>query len=85
MSDNERRKDGYERLTNDFERFLNKQRTVQERVTDKYHSAQDRFEKTRDHVKDGYRTTVDRVKNKYDQWTNRQVPEDKEQLLKNDK
>jgi hypothetical protein len=84
MSGNERRKDGYERLTNDFERFLNKNRTVQERVTDKYHSAQDRYEKTQERVKDDYRTVVDRVKNKYDQLTNRQQPEDKEKLLKDD-
>jgi uncharacterized protein YktB (UPF0637 family) len=85
MSGNERRKDGYERLTNDFERFLNKNRTVQERLTDKYHSVQDHCEKTQDRVKDGYRSAVDRVKNKYDQFTNRQVPEDKEKLLKEDR
>jgi uncharacterized protein YktB (UPF0637 family) len=85
MSGNERRRDGYERLTNDFERFLNKNRTVQERLTDKYHLAHDRYEKTQDHVKDGYRTVVDRVKNKYDQLTNRRVPEDKEKLMKDDR
>jgi hypothetical protein len=84
MSGNERRKDGYERLTNNFEQFLNKNRTVQERLTDKYHSAQDRYEKTQERVKDSYRTAVDRAKNSYDRFSNRSVPEDKEKLLKND-
>jgi len=32
MSGNERRKDCYERLTNNFERFLNQQRKVQETI-----------------------------------------------------
>lgn len=85
MSSNERRKDGYERLTNDFERFLNKNRTFQERLSDNYRSAQDRYEKTQERVKDGYRMAVDRVKNEYEKLSNRQKPEDKEKLLKEDR
>jgi len=84
MSGNERRRDGYERLTNDFERFLNKNRTVQERLSDNYRSAQDRYQKTQDRVMDSYRTAVDQAKNSYERFSNRSVPEDKEKLLKND-
>ena len=84
MSGNERRRDGYECLTNNFERFLNKNWTVQERFTDKYHSAQDRYENTQQRLKDDYRTVVNRIKNDYYQLTNRQIPEDKEKLLKDD-
>jgi len=36
MSGNERRRDDYERLTNNFERFLNQQLTVQERLSNSY-------------------------------------------------
>jgi len=47
MSGNERRRDGYERLTNNFERFLNQQRTVQERLSNSYQTAVNR-------VRNGY-------------------------------
>jgi len=46
MSGNERRRDGYERLTNNFERFLNQQRTVQERLSNNYQTAQERYRMT---------------------------------------
>ncbi|XP_036148480.1 uncharacterized protein LOC118647535 [Monomorium pharaonis] len=58
MSNNERQRDGYERLTNDFERFLNQQRTVQERLSDSYRTMQDRYQTTRERLSDGYRTAV---------------------------
>jgi len=43
MSGNERRKDGYERLTNNFEQFLNQQQMVQERLSNSYQTVQNRI------------------------------------------
>jgi len=54
MSGNERRKDGYERLTNNFEQFLNQQRTVQERLSNSYQTAQDRYRTTQERLSSGY-------------------------------
>ncbi|XP_036139528.1 uncharacterized protein LOC118644645 [Monomorium pharaonis] len=85
MSNNERRKDGYERLTNNFERFLNQQRTVQERLSDSYRTMQDRYQTTRERLSDGYRTVVNQVRNSYERLSDRSVPEDKESLLKDDR
>jgi len=83
MSGNKRRRDGYERLTNNFERFLNQQRTVQERLSNSYQTAQDRYRTTR--LSNGYRMVVDRVRNSYERLSNRSVSEDKEWLLKDDR
>jgi len=47
MSGIERRRDGYERLMNNFERFLNQQQTVQERLSNGYRTAVNR-------VRNGY-------------------------------
>jgi len=48
MSGNERRKDDYESLTNNFERFLNQQQMVQERLSNSYQTAQDRYRMTQE-------------------------------------
>jgi len=86
MSGNERRRDGYERLTNNnFERFLNQQRTVQERLSNSYQTAQDRYRMTQERLSNSYRTAVDRIRNGYERLSNRSVPEDKERLLKDDR
>jgi len=42
MSSNKRRKNGYEHLTYNFERFLNQQRTIHERLSNGYRMAVDR-------------------------------------------
>ena len=81
---NERRRDGYERLTNNYERFLNQQRT-QERLSDGYHMVQDRYRTTQEKLSNSYRTAMDRVRNGYEHISNRSVPEDKERLLKDDR
>jgi len=85
MSDNARRRDGYERLTNNFERFLNQQQTVQERLSNSYQTAQDRYRTTQERLSNSYQTAVDRVRNGYERLSNRSVPEDKERLLKDDR
>jgi len=58
MSGNKRRRDGYERLTNNFERFLNQQWTVQERLSNSYQTAQDRYRTIQERLSNGYRTAV---------------------------
>jgi len=85
MSGNERRRDGYERLTNNFERFLNQQRSVQERLSNSYQTAQDRYRTTQERLSNSYQTAVNRVRNGYERLSNRSVPEDKERLLKDDR
>jgi len=85
MSGNEQQRDGYERITNNFERFLNQQRTVQKRLSNSYQTAQDRYRTTQDQLLNGYQTAVDRVRNGYERLSNRSVPEDKERLLKDKK
>jgi len=85
MSGNERRRDGYERLTNNFERFLNQQRTVQERLSNSYQTAQDRYRTTQERLSNSYQTAINRVRNGYERLSNRSVSEDKERLLKDDR
>jgi len=80
MSGNERRRDGYKRLTNNFEQFLNQQRTVQERLSNSYQTAQDRYRTTQEWLSNGYWTAVDQVRNDYERLSNRSVSEDKEWL-----
>jgi len=43
ISGNERRRDGYKRLMNNFEQFLNQQWTTQERLSNGYRTAVDRI------------------------------------------
>jgi len=73
MSGNERRRDDFERLTNNFERFLNHQWTVQERLSYSYQTAQDRYRTTQEQLSNGYRTVVHRVRNDYERLSNRSV------------
>jgi len=85
MSVNERRRDGYERLTNNFERFLNQQRTVQKRLSNSYQTAQDRYRTTQERLSNSYQMAVNRVRNGYERLSNQSIPEDKERLLKDDR
>jgi len=85
MSSNERRRDGYERLTNNFERFLNQRRTVQERLSNSYQTAQDLYRTTQERLSNSYQTATDRVRNGYERLSNQSISEDKERLLKDDK
>jgi len=85
MSGNERRRDGYKRLTNNFERILNQQRIVQERLSNSYQKAQDRYRTTQKRLSNSYRMAADRVRNSYERLSNRSIPEDKERLLKDDR
>jgi len=85
MSGNERRTDGYKRLTNNFEQFLNQQWTIQERLSNSYQTAQDRYQTTQERLSNGYRTAVDRIRSDYERLSNRSVPEDKKWLLKDDR
>jgi len=85
MNGNERRRDGYEHLTNNFERFLNQQRTVQERLSNSYQTAQDRYRMIQERLSNSYQTAVNRVRNGYERLSNRSVSEDKERLLKDDR
>jgi len=84
MSGNERRKDGYERLTNNFEQFLNQQQMVQERLSNSYQTVQNRYQMTQEQS-NSYRTAADRVRNGYERLSNRSILEDKERLLKDDR
>jgi len=85
VSGNERRKDGYERLTNNFEQFLNQQRIVQERLSNSYQTAQNRYRMTQERLSNSYRTAADWIRNDYERLSNRLILEDKEWLLKNDR
>jgi len=78
MSGNEQRRKGYERLTNNFERFLNQQWTIQERLSNSYQIAQDRYRTIQEWFSSGYRTAVDWVRNDYERLSNRLILEDKE-------
>jgi len=82
MSGNEWRRDSYEHLTNNFERFLNQQRTVQEQLSNSY-TAQDRYRTTQEWLSNGYWSTQEWLQTI--QLSNRSIPEDKERLLKDDR
>jgi len=85
MSGNERWRDDYERLTNNFEWFLNQQRTVQERLSNSYQTAQNRYRTIQERLSNSYQKAINRVKNGYERLSNRSVSEDKERLLKDDR
>jgi len=83
INNRRRRRDGYERLTNNFERFLNQQRTVQERLSNSYQT--DRYRTTQEQLLNDYQMAVHWIRNGYERLSNRSVPEDEERLLKDDR
>jgi len=54
-------------------------------LSNSYQTTQDRYRTTQERLSNGYRTAVNRVRSGYERLSTRSVPEDKEQLLKDDR